>query len=350
MGLEGRLSRIREELRARLEALGFSVAEDWTLSFREPERVVLARLAEEANPRPNPRVERYFATPLEVFPERIRPVIRPVEGRLERAIFRHALSFWKVPVSMGYGRKLHFIVWDDWSGKVMGILGLSDPVIGLRVRDDHIGWDGEAKRERLYHVMTANVLGAVPPYNGGLKGSKLVALLARGSTVRACFRDRYEGKASVILGKKRRAELVLLDTTGAFGKTAIYNGLVYRGLKLWRHVGYTQGLTHTHLSVPGIFGLLKEAIGLLGEDEVLKRNRYGDGPNWKIRVVKKALSLLGIPPERLMMQGIRRGYYVSPLAENWREFLRGEEEAPRMVELSDEELIEYWKARWLPRG
>jgi len=347
--MEGELARIREELRARLEALGFSVGEDWTLSFREPERVVVARLAQRTNPRPNPRVERYFATPLEVFPERIRPVIRPVEGRLERAIFRHALSLWRVPVSFGYGRKLNFIVWDDWSGKVMGILGLSDPVIGLDVRDGHIGWDGEAKKERLYHVMTANVLGAVPPYNGELRGSKLVALLAGGETVRAHFRSRYEGRRSVILGKVRRAELVLVDSMGAFGRTAIYNRLRYRGRELWRHLGYTRGETHTHLKVPEVFELLRRALEVSGKEEVLKRNRYGHGPNWKMRVIRTALRVLGIRVDNLMLQGIRRGYYVYPLAENWREFLRGEEETPRPLELADEELVAYWRERWLPR-
>lgn len=338
---EPRLRELREELRQRLESFGFSISEDWSLGFREEPRVVMKRLAEAQNPKPIPRVEKYFASSFEVNPDKIKPSLRPVETKLEGEIFRHAMSFWSVPVSFGYGRKLRFIVWDDHLGKVMGILALSDPVIGFGVRDGYIGWSTQKKTEKLYHVMTANVLGAVPPYNQ-LRGAKLVALLSGGNTVREYFRCRYQGRATEILKRTVSPDLVLVDTMGAFGKSSIYNRL--RG---WKFVGYTQGLTHTHLSASGAFSLFEEALRLAGKEDQIRRYAYGDGPNWKMRLARQALEVLGIPSGNILFQGVKRAYYIYPLAVNWKEFLRGEDAQPVFIDYRDEELTEYWKERWM---
>ncbi|MBT9258288.1 MAG: DUF4338 domain-containing protein [Clostridiales bacterium] len=336
------LEAYRERVRTLLEEYGYEVGDDWQLSLREEPRKILARFAALTNPRPDPRVERYFAKPSEVRPEAIKPVLRPVEGERDSRIFRHALSFWSVPVSAGYGRRMRFILWDDASGKVMGILGLCDPIIGLSTRDQYIGWDKRAREDRLYHMMSAYVLGAVPPYNA-LRGAKLVALLAGSDAVRAHFRQRYAGKASVIRGVVRPPELILIDTMGAFGKSAIYTRL-----KGWRFVGYTQGQSHYHLSSNGIYEVLEEALRIAGKEDILKRHRYGDGPNWKWRVVQEACKTLSIP-EKVMAHRVRRAYYVYPLAERWREFLRGETDDPLPLRLPEEKLVAYWRERWLPR-
>ena len=335
------LEAYRERIRQLLEEYGYEVGADWRLTLREDPRRILSHFAALTNPRPDPGVEQYFALPSEVRPEAIRPVLRPVEGKRDARIFRHALSFWSVPVSAGYGRRMRFILWDDANGKVMGILGLSDPVIGLSVRDGHIGWNKRAKEERLYHVMTAYVLGAVPPYNA-LRGAKLVALLAGSDVVRALFRERYAGRASLIRGTVRPPELVLVDTMGAFGKSSIYTRL--RG---WRFVGYTQGWSHYHLSSNGIYEVLVEALRHAGRDGILRRYRYGEGPNWKLRVIREACRVFSIPEGALMVHGIQRAYYIYPLALRWREFLRSEVEDPVPLPLPEEELVAYWRERWL---
>ena len=336
-----RLVRLREEIRGLLEGYGYGVGEDWTLSPPEDLRAILAHFARLKNPKPDPRVTHYFATASEVDPLRMRPVLRPIEDRKESRIFRHAASFWSVPVSNGFGRRMRFILWDDHTGKVMGILGLTDPVIGLGVRDRYIGWNKKTKEGRLYHVMTAYILGAVPPYNR-FRGAKLVALLAGSEEVRQYFKERYDHKRTLIQGRVRPAELVLLDTMGAFGKSAIYNRL-----KGWSFVGYTEGQSHYHLSSNGIYPLLIEALKIAGKEGILKRNRYGQGPNWKLRIVREASRILGIPDQALMGHGLRRAYYIYPLAKNWRPFLRGEVDEITPIELTKEELFAYWRERWL---
>jgi len=53
---------------------------------------------------------------------------------------------------------------------LIGLFGLGDPVYAIKARDEWIGWDSNAKAARLYHVMDAYVLGAVPPYSRLLGG------------------------------------------------------------------------------------------------------------------------------------------------------------------------------------
>ncbi len=333
------LEAFRKRLMGILEGYGIRLEGEGLVHSRSPKEV-MRLLARHANPAPKPGLEGYFARPQEVDPEGIRPVMRPVETTLEREIFRHALSFWSVPVSSGYGRRLRYLVWDEANGKVVGILGLSDPVIGLGVRDRFLGWDKKARKERLWHGMTAYVLGAVPPYNQ-LLGGKLVASLALSHQVVADFQERYGGRRSQIRGVVRPPVLAFLDTMGAFGKSAIYNRL--RG---WRFVGYTEGQTHHHLSANGAFEVLRELLERAGRTEVLRRHKFGHGPNWKFRVISQGLRLLGLSPEAFSL-GFRRGYYFAPLVENWQGFLARGEAPGRVLAWEADEAVAYWRERWL---
>lgn len=71
------------------------------------------------------------------------------------------------------------------------------------IRDQWIGWGAEVKASRLYHVMDAYVLGAVPPYSQ-LLGGKLIALAAASDEVRMVFWDRYLGRPAIISGATLR--------------------------------------------------------------------------------------------------------------------------------------------------
>src|SRR5262249_53150336 len=138
-----------------------------------------------------PPFSRYFAAGLEIDPEQIRPRLETVEGcTWQSDLFRLASLTWSVPVSNGYGRSMRFLVWDDSNGKLLGLIGLTDPVFNLRARDSEIGWNSDDRRQRLIHMMDAHVLGAIPPYNELLCG-KLVACLVRSVEVRNIFREKY---------------------------------------------------------------------------------------------------------------------------------------------------------------
>jgi len=185
------------------EKLGFTVTEEG-LRFKYSSREVLKKIARLMNPPFDKEIhKKFFASSLnEINPGKIKPALIEVNTSQERRIFRHALSFWSVPVTPGYGRRLRFIVWDDYNKKVIGIFGLCDPVIGLEVRDRFIGWTREVKKERLYNLMTAYVLGAVPPYNQ-LLGGKLVALISSSNEVRNIVYNKYnQGRNNQ--GRKKR--------------------------------------------------------------------------------------------------------------------------------------------------
>jgi len=318
------------------EKLGFTVTENG-LCFKYPPREVFKRIAKLVNPPFDEKTHRkFFANSLnEINPTKIKPVLIEVKTSQERKIFRHACSFWSVPVTPGFGRRVRFVVWDDYHKKVIGIFGLCDPVIGLGVRDRFIGWDKEIKKERLYNLMSAYVLGAVPPYNQ-LLGGKLVALIASSNEVRSIIYAKYSQK------QEKKPYLVAIDALGAFGKSAIYTRL-----KGWKFIGYTKGITHYHLTCNSFFEYAKNLLVKTGHGEEVKRYRFGDGPNWKIRVIKKALLILGIRPEKVMHFGLRRGYYFCPLAENWKDFFTMKTDNPVFIDYRLTDVIEYWKKRWL---
>lgn len=123
------------------------------------------------------KVQKYLAQPSDIDISKINPYLVTVESREEhQRLWAYAISHWSVPVTVGYGRRIRYFVFDGQNDKLIGIVGLCDPVIGLGVRDDEsIEWTKDQKMQRLYNCMTAYILGAIPPYNQAL-GSKLVAL------------------------------------------------------------------------------------------------------------------------------------------------------------------------------
>src|SRR6202011_6180987 len=77
----------------------------------------------------------------EVEPARLSPRLIEVQpGTQDELLFRYASLHWSIPVSSGYGRRLRFLVEDDYNHKLIGILGLGDPVFNLGPRDSWIGW------------------------------------------------------------------------------------------------------------------------------------------------------------------------------------------------------------------
>ena len=161
---------------------------------------------------------RHIASGHEVVPWRISPrLVEVLPDSEEELLFRYASLHWSIPVSSGYGRRLRFLVVDDYNGKLIGLIGLGDPVFSLGPRDRWVGWTPSDRKKRLGNVMDAFVLGAVPPYSFLLCG-KLVAMLAASDTVRRAFKRKYGGTRSVIQRKVHDGRLALITTTSALGR------------------------------------------------------------------------------------------------------------------------------------
>ena len=289
----------------------------------------------------------FFAEGEDVSPPDIRPRVEMVETRLQAEIFRYACLLWSIPVSPGYGRRMRFLVFDESNEKLLGVLGLADPVYCLAVRDKWIGWADDAKRLRLWHAMDAYVLGAVPPYNY-LLGGKLVAMLATSNEVREQFATRYKGRKSGILGLVREPHLVLLTTTSAMGRSSMLNRLKRDGHPIWKSLGMTLGWGHFHLG-NGHFDAMAD---FMREEspEVFETYGFGGGPSWKLRVIRACLRELEIPASALR-HGIQREAFAAPLAHNWREFLQGQSAVPEFHDHSVSDLMSFFRDRWLlPRA
>jgi hypothetical protein len=294
-------------------------------------------------------VGHHFATGAEVNVDSIRVRVEQIRASTWQAdLFRLACLLWSVPVSRGYGRRLRFLVWDDSNGKLIGLFALGDPVFNLKARDTAIGWTGKDRVSRLVGVLDAYVLGAVPPYSN-LLGGKLIATVIRSKEVAEIFRSRYRHTAGTISGKRKQAQLVAVTTTSALGRSSIYNRLTLAGTKYFRPIGYTTGFGHFHFP-ERLFGQIRKYLER-HNDHYAGNHAYGEGANWRLRTIRRALSKLGLPPA-LLKHGLKREVFLCDVAANAARVLRGENKRPRYTNLlSVEQIGRLAVARWLkPRS
>jgi hypothetical protein len=276
------------------------------------------------------RLRDHFANGADVEPEKIRPHLELIEANTwQSRLFRLASLTWSVPVSQGYGRRMRFLVWDDNNQKLLGLIALGDPVFNLKVRDEEIGWNTKDREKRLVHVLDAYVLGAVPPYNL-LLGGKLVASLLRTREIRDAFKARYSKTKGIISEKRKHAALVLITTASALGRSSVYNRVALQGRRILESVGYTSGWGHFHIP-DDLFSLIRKFLSAR-DDKYADNHQFGDGPNWKMRAVRKALSLLDLNPN-LLRHGVNREVFHCYLASNAKSVLRGTTKNPRYEKL-----------------
>lgn len=243
---------------------------------------------------------------------------------------------------------MRFLVWDRGNDKLFGLIALGDPVFNLRVRDEHIGWGVRDREERLVNVLDAYVLGAIPPYNM-LLGGKLVASLVCTKEIKNAFVKKYAETKGVISKKKKHASLVLVTTSSALGRSSLYNRLTLDGREVFKSIGYTAGWGHFHIP-DRLYSVVRDCLSARGH-EYADGNRFGDGPNWKLRAVRQAFQYLGLS-QNLLHHGIPREVFVSYLASNAKEVLTGSATKPDYRRLlSVAEVANLAKARWLePRA
>ena len=307
-----------------------------TMNVRE----FYSELAKQTNPCMQPRHRKYFAKSIsEINISKIEPILIFCETDEQKALFRSAMSFWSVPVSEGFGRRINVIIFDRGNHKVMGVVGFADPVIQLSVRDRHIGWSKNQRLERLYNMLSAYLLGAVPPYNS-LFGGKLVALLSGSREITDYFHRKYQNAETNIRKRKPLPFLISIDTMGAFGQSAVYHQLME-----WKFLGYTAGYSHFQFSnefwdlvydISREFKLIDSCLW-----DFQQSNR-------KMTILVKLFDRLGI--NRSFLLSIQRGYYFRPLIQNWREFLLGQTNEAVYINKTASEYIQYWKTRWLPKA
>lgn len=297
--------------------------------------------------RHEPRLVRRLAAGSQVDPEAISPALAQVLPDSENELlFRWARLHWSIPTSAGYGRRLRFLVVDQSNDRLMGIIGLADPVFGLRPRDAWIGWGREQRSKRLHQVMDAFVLGAVPPYSTLLIG-KFVASLLASQEIGNAYDARYRNRPAIISGEAHDHPLALITTTSALGRSSIYNRLRLAGRAIAHSVGFTAGSGDFQFA-NGLYDVLS-AYAVRHCEPTAKQAAWGSGFRNRREVVKKALGHLGLN-EALVYHGIRREIFVFPRGSNTPDCLT---HGQRLVEYDDtvDSLFGEFKDRWLmPRS
>lgn len=334
-------AQIKRRLRRHLRSLGFSRSEGGDLVPPDNSKETV-RVLHRAQRKSVLRRERdfisaqwlslkhHFANGLEIDPDNIRPRLELVDsGSWQGDLFRLAALTWSIPVSQGYGRRMRFLVWDDVNDRLMGLIALGDPVFNLLARDEWIEWGVEDRKARLVNVLDAYVLGALPPYSQVL-GGKVVASLVRTQEIRDWFKSRYGATRGVISGAKKHASLVLVTTASAFGRSSVYNRLRCGEQEFFRSLGYTQGWGHFHIP-DELFALIRQYLA--AHDHAYSNGfQYGNGPNWKIRAVRQALTTVGLQAS-ILKHGIRRELFACQLARNAQAVLAGRESVPDYSDL-----------------
>ncbi len=293
-----------------------------------------------------------LAKPSEIVPHKIVPELISVDSGTSRsALFCAATLNWSIPVSQGFGRRIKFLVMDRQNNKLIGIFALCDPVFNQRARDNWIGWTAEDRCHRLVHIMDLFVLGALPPYNY-LLGGKLIALLAASKEVIFAFRKKYGSSLGVISQNKKNSRLALLTTTSALGRSSIYSRLKIPGGVCFvsgnEDAWFTRGYGHFHIEHQ-LFLRLQKFLASIGHPYA-DGNRFGNGPNWKFRLIRQAAKELGLS-EKVLYHGIRRQVFLVPLASNTRDFLNGRARRLKYTSESADYHFQYWLERWcIPRS
>ena len=211
-------------------------------------------------------------------------------------------------------------------------------MFNLSARERWVGWTLAQKKRALVRVIEGWALGAVPPYDT-LAGGKLVAALATAATVRAHY-DRVAGP---------ERSIVLLTTAAALGRSSMYNRLRVDAGARFERMGWSEGYGHFHIP-DAVFERMRARLEAQGHDYA-RNNRYGGGPNWKLRVIRQTLDNAGVDGSACLAHGVRRELWGAGLSSNWRECLRegGVQRGRRCP--SDADVSAWWRERWgVPRA
>lgn len=291
----------------------------------------------------------FFASGKEINPEKISPVLERVSsGTQQGNLFRLAALSWSVPVSNGFGRRLRYLVWDENNGKLMGLIAIGDPVFNLAVRDKFIGWNIHDRSARLVNLMDAYVLGALPPYNA-LLGGKLIACLLRSRDIYDDFASAYDSTIGVISQEEKKSRLLAITTTSSMGRSSVYNRLKLNGMQYFKPIGYTGGWGHFH--IPDLlFAELRDYLRDL-DHTYADQHGFGQGPNWRLRTTRAALSALGFKDD-LLRHGILREVFICQLADNATKILQTGKGQPDLTSLlSVKDIAAQAVDRWMiPRS
>lgn len=290
------------------------------------------------------RYKKYFANGADIEPDKIEPHLILVTENWQSDLFRIARLTWSLPYSRGFGRRLRYLLIDNYNQKLIGIFALQSPPINFPARDNLFEYPADKKVDFVNQTMDIHTLGAIPPYSF-LLGGKLVALATASNQVRKDYKSKYANRKTEMKKRVLPAHLVALTTTSAFGRSSIYNRLKYKDREIAISIGFTEGYGNFHLQK--LYPVFKQ---FLASEGVSIQGGYGTGPRRSWQFIQLTLDRIEMPGE-ILKHGIQREAFLFPLVNNLKEYLEGNEVTPLYRNLPFNNLMNYWKSRWMiPRS
>lgn len=281
-----------------------------------------------------------FRNGSQIDPAKISPSLHYVKSgeATGSELFRLVRGIWSMPHNKGYGRRLRFIVYDEYHEAVIGIIGLQSPPADLSSRDSLFSYPQGKKLELVNSTMDAFTVGAIPPYSY-LLGGKLCAGLISTDAVRQAYWRQYAGEKTWMNDLAISQPLAAVTTTSAFGRSSMYNRLRFRDRLLAEPIGYTLGFGTLHLE-----HVYSSICDFLRASKTYKDGGFGNGPKIRWQNIANALAALKLPGS-LLKHGVRREVFMFRLVENLEDGMAGGNFGKPMS-LSVADYSEYWKSRW----
>ena len=240
------------------------------------------------------------------------------------------------------GRNLYFLIRDKKTEKYLGVTCMSSDFLDLTPRDKYIGWEREAKTQRMInHTCIGSTIVPVQPLGYNLVGGKLLALLCLSNTIEQEWEKQYKDK------------LVGITTTSLYGKTKTIPLSQYDRLDHWKKMGWTAGSVS--------FEPEKSTQKLI--QQWLMKNHTRKYFEWYVAKKKSGqphkrdhrnrshtftYSQLGIE-KKLIKSEHARGIYFSELFKNTKEYLKEEIQEDKLIRAFDnstEALTNIWKTKY----
>lgn len=281
----------------------------------------------------------------DITPENIELQLREVKsGSFEEILFRWwNFIWWSIPYQHSSGRQMRFMLWDKIHDASFGIITLQSPILKMSVRDNSLGIPKDELDIWVNRSMSAQRVGALPPYNE-LLGGKMVALTLTSNEIKEAYREKYKDYISIIKRRKLNPNLLFITTTSAFGKSSLYNRLKYNDEIVAECLGYTKGSGTFHIPEE----LYMELLDFLKDKGVDVNRGYGYGSSRKLRLISVSLNYLGL--SKFQYHGIKREFYLFPLVKNLRDIIQ-KKRKPISFDRPFNRLANYWKERWaIPRS
>jgi len=183
------------------------------------------------------------------------------------------------------GRKMAYLL--KHKQRIIGYLFFASPVINLAVRDNYLDIKNKEipKGILLRNYMDLSGCVGIQPISWYWNIGKLLAMVATCKEISDRYKEKYGD------------ELKGITTTSVFGKSIQYN-------RVYKHLGYTMGYGHEHISEDEYQYMLKY---MANNNIPIPSCKFGEGSNPRMRRIAAYKKAVG---EKVnFIHGHKRGFY-----------------------------------------